>query len=70
MQEFLAAIGRHKPGDQVKVTFKGRTGTKTTSMTLKEDPALEAVLLEDTGATPTPEQKAFRAAWLGSRAGS
>jgi len=35
---------------------------------LKEDPAVEMVLLEDTGGTPTPEQKAFRDAWLGPHA--
>jgi hypothetical protein len=35
-------------------------------MALKEDPSLEAVLVEDTGGTPTAAQRAFREAWLGS----
>ena len=34
---------------------------------LKEDPALEAVLVEETGGTLTADQKAFRDAWLGSK---
>jgi predicted metalloprotease with PDZ domain len=69
VQEFLGAIAAHKPGDQVKISFKGRAGAKTATITLAEDPALEAVLLEDTGGTPTAEQKAFRSAWLGSKQG-
>jgi hypothetical protein len=36
-------------------------------MVLKEDPALDAVLTEDSGGTPTAEQKAFRDSWLGSK---
>lgn len=68
LQHLQAAIAARKPGDQLKISFKRRTGAATTAtMTLREDPALEAVLLEDTGATPTSAQKAFRDAWLGSR---
>ena len=67
-QHLQDAIAARKPGDQVKISFKRRTGAPATAtMTLREDPALDAVLLEDTGATPTPAQKAFRDAWLGSR---
>jgi predicted metalloprotease with PDZ domain len=60
------AINAHKPGDTLTVEFKRRTGaTVTAKMTLKEDPSLEAVMIEDTGGTPTAEQKAFRESWLG-----
>ena len=38
-------------------------------MTLKEDPSLEAMLVEDSGGTLTPEQKSFRDAWLGPHGG-
>jgi predicted metalloprotease with PDZ domain len=67
-QHLQEAIAARKPGDQLKISFKRRTGAPATAtITLREDPAIEAVLLEDTGATPTPAQKAFRDAWLGSR---
>ena len=50
------------------MAVKRRDGKAVTArITLKEDPALEAVLLEDTGATPTAEQKSFRDRWLGSQ---
>jgi predicted metalloprotease with PDZ domain len=67
LQQFQEAIAAHKPGDQMKVAFKRRTGPATSTITLKEDPALEAVMIEDTGGTLTPEQKIFRDAWLGSQ---
>ena len=52
----------------MKISFKRRTGTAATAtIVLREDPALEAVLLEDTGAKPTAEQQSFRDAWLGSK---
>ncbi len=64
-----AAIKTRKPGDRLSVTFKRRGGaTGTASITLKEDPALEVVSVESTGATLTAEQKAFRESWLGSKA--
>ena len=64
----MEAFGSRKPGDTVAVAFKRRDGAaQTTKIVLKEDPALEAVLLEDTGGTPTAAQKAFRDAWLGSQ---
>jgi predicted metalloprotease with PDZ domain len=63
------AVKAGKPGDRLTLTFKRRGGaTGTTTVTLKEDPALEVVTVESTGGTLTPEQKAFREAWLGSKA--
>ncbi len=68
VQEAVQAFASHKPGDTVSVSFKRRSGTThTAKLTVKPDPSVEAVLLEDTGATPTAQQKAFRAAWLGSK---
>ena len=68
LQQVMEAFGTRKPGDTVAVAFKRRNGAaQTTKIVLKEDPALEAVLLEDTGGTPTAAQKTFRDAWLGSQ---
>jgi predicted metalloprotease with PDZ domain len=70
-QHLQDAIAARKPGEALKISFKRRNGPATTAtITLREDPALEAVLLEDTGATPTAAQKAFRDGWLGAKAGS
>jgi predicted metalloprotease with PDZ domain len=58
-----------KPGEHITVSFKRRNGaTGTATITAKEDPSLEAVTIESTGGTLTSDQKAFRDAWLGSRA--
>jgi predicted metalloprotease with PDZ domain len=63
-----AALKTRKPGDRLTIAFKRRGGaTGTATITLKEDPALEVVTVESTGGTLTPDQKAFRDAWLGSK---
>jgi predicted metalloprotease with PDZ domain len=65
-----AALNARKPGETVNVEYRHRNGVAASgTMTLKEDPAVEMVLLEDTGGTLTAEQKAFRDSWLGSHAG-
>jgi predicted metalloprotease with PDZ domain len=64
----VEAFAARKPGDSVSVAVKRRDGNAlATRIVLKENPELEAVLLEETGATPTPEQKTFRDRWLGSQ---
>jgi predicted metalloprotease with PDZ domain len=65
---FQSIVAAHKPGDRLSVAYThadGKSGTGT--VTLAEDPEMVAVTLESTGGTPTAEQKAFRAAWLGSK---
>jgi len=65
----MEILGSHKPGDAVRVDFRRRTGASASgTMTLTEDPSFEAVLVEEAGGTLTPEQSAFRSAWLGPRA--
>jgi predicted metalloprotease with PDZ domain len=65
-----AALKARKPGDTLVITYRRRGGTTgTASIVLKEDPTMETVAVETAGGTLTPEQKAFRDAWLGSRAG-
>ena len=59
-----AALKSRKPGDRLTITFKRRGGaTGTATITLKEDPSLEAVTLESTGGTLTAGQKRFRESW-------
>jgi predicted metalloprotease with PDZ domain len=68
LQQALEAFASRKPGDSVAVAFKRRHGAaQTTKIVLQENPELEAVLLEETGGTPTAAQKTFRDAWLGPR---
>lgn len=63
-----AALKTRKPGEQVPVTFRRPSGeVVTATLTLGEDPALQAVTIESTGGTLSPAQKAFRHAWLGSK---
>jgi predicted metalloprotease with PDZ domain len=67
IQQLNEAIAAKKPGDRITIAFKRGSLTGTANVTVREDPDLEAVLLEDTGATPSAEQKAFRDRWLGSQ---
>jgi predicted metalloprotease with PDZ domain len=62
-------LSSRKPGDEVPITIRRRGGT-TVDRTLKlvADPEMQVVPQEQTGTPLTPEQQAFRAAWLVSRA--
>ena len=63
-----AALKDRKPGEQVAIEFRRPSGqTVTATITLAEDPALQAATIESTGGTLTPEQKTFREAWVGSK---
>jgi len=64
-----AALKARKPGDPLRLSFKRRGGaTGTATVTLREDPSVDVVTVESTGATLTAEQKAFRDSWLGPKA--
>jgi hypothetical protein len=64
-EEVGAILRRHRPGDTIPIVFVDRTGlTKSTTLTLKEDPRIELVPVESSGGTLTPAQKAFRERWL------
>lgn len=63
-----AVLARHTAGDVVTVEFVQRGTRKTARMTLVENPALEAVTYESAGMQLTPRMRAFREAWLASRA--
>jgi predicted metalloprotease with PDZ domain len=64
---FQSAIHARKPGDQVAVEFTRYGTTHRATMTLVEDPNVEVVTLESTGATLSADQKRMRAGWLASR---
>jgi predicted metalloprotease with PDZ domain len=63
-----AALKDHKPGEQLAIEFRRPSGEVVKStLTLAEDPGLAAATVESTGGTLTPEQKAFRESWAGSK---
>jgi predicted metalloprotease with PDZ domain len=60
------ALARHRPGESMSVTFVNRSGVpQTRQVALVEDPHVQAMTVETTGGTLSPEQKAFREKWLG-----
>jgi predicted metalloprotease with PDZ domain len=63
-----AALKDRKPGEQIAVEFRRPSGEVVKStITLAEDPAWQAATIESTGGTLTPQQKAFRERWVGSK---
>ena len=66
--DFSAALAAHKPGDKMSVAYTGPAGPRTVSIEVRENPALQTLLFEDAGRTPTAEQLAFRNKWLAAKA--
>jgi len=64
---FRDRLAMHRPGTAVRLTWIGRTGERSATLTLAEDPNVEVVAFEEAGRAPTAAQLAFRAAWVGSR---
>jgi predicted metalloprotease with PDZ domain len=65
--DWQAALAAHKPGDHMTVDFtRHGTATKAT-IALIEDPTMEVVSVESTGAALSPDQKRMRDAWLASK---
>lgn len=63
------ALARRRPGESVAIEIRRRDGrTVDAILVLADDPWLVAVPAEQAGGSLTPEQRAFRDAWLGSRA--
>jgi predicted metalloprotease with PDZ domain len=63
-----AVKAAHSPGDEVEVVFESRGSTRTAALTFIADPRLEVVPYESAGSELTAAQRAFRDAWLASRA--
>lgn len=62
-----AVLQAHKPGDRLNVEWASRGQTRTAVLTLTERDQLEVVTYEAAGMAVTPEMKAVREAWLGSK---
>lgn len=62
------ATAAHKPGDRSMLVVETRAGRKQVQLTWAAAPDVELVPFEKAGRQVTPEIKAFRAAWLGSKA--
>ena len=63
-----AALKGWRPGEKVSLQVRRVDGRVVPlSLTVGEDPRLEAVPVESAGGTLTPAQRAFREAWLGSQ---
>ena len=65
LEEVNAALSRHKPGDRVQVNYLDRESvSKSSTVVLAENPHVDIV--DAPGGMLTPEQRAFRDAWLSS----
>jgi len=67
VEDWQAAVRAHKPGDQMNVEFNRHGATIKTTVVIGEDPTMEVVTLESTGATLSEDQKAMRDGWLASK---
>ena len=66
-EDWQSAVRAHKPGDQMPIQFTRRGAEFRGVITLIEDPMLEVVSIESTGAALSADQKAFRDGWLGRK---
>jgi predicted metalloprotease with PDZ domain len=63
-----AVLGRHRPGDRVTIVYIDRSGaSKTGTVVLAENPHVDVVPIESTGASLTAAQRTFRDRWLKSQ---
>ena len=62
--------GELAPGDSIALVVRQRGREVPMTVRLVADPTLEVVRAEEVGEPLTEAQRAFRAAWLGSRAPS
>jgi predicted metalloprotease with PDZ domain len=68
-QEVQDVLAKYQPGARLQIRFVRRSGEPVTiGMNIEEDPRVEIVTAESTGASVTPEQRQARLAWLASRA--
>jgi predicted metalloprotease with PDZ domain len=66
--ELTAFLDGHKPGDRIELQVETRAGKKDVEMELAGPPGYELEPYEMAGKELTPEMKAFREAWLSSKA--
>jgi predicted metalloprotease with PDZ domain len=56
-----------RPGSRITVAFLRRGKPARATLTVAEDPSIDVVMVESTGATPTGAQRTFRERWLSSQ---
>ncbi|MFL5639261.1 MAG: PDZ domain-containing protein, partial [Gemmatimonadaceae bacterium] len=61
------AVRAHKPGDSMAVEFNRHGTIRKATIAVAEDPTVEVVPLESTGATLSEDQRMMRDAWLSSK---
>ncbi|MEM9669661.1 MAG: M61 family peptidase [Pseudomonadota bacterium] len=59
------ALRNTTPGDTLEITYVQRGVTRSSDITLAQDPTLKLVRIETGGARLSRSQRRFRAAWLG-----
>jgi predicted metalloprotease with PDZ domain len=67
LTEINDILAQHKPGDIVPIVYKHRNETKTTTITLGENPIYTITTFEQEGMTVTNDMLQFRKSWLGSQ---
>ncbi len=66
-QALEGALQGKRPGDRVHLTWRSRGSTLEGDAVLVQDPTLEVVPVEATGARPSAAAQALRNAWLGDK---
>jgi predicted metalloprotease with PDZ domain len=66
--DVTAIIEAAKPGDRLEAAYLRHGQPRTATIALRGHPTRTLVTRESAGETPTPDELAMRAAWLGSRA--
>ncbi len=62
-----AVLAAHRAGERVAVEWVQRGVRRTGELVFAENPAVEVVTLESTGAAVPPAARAFRERWLAPR---
>jgi predicted metalloprotease with PDZ domain len=65
--DWQAALAAHKPGDHIMVDFTRHGTPMKATIALIEDPTMEVVSVESTGAALSADQKQMRDQWLASK---
>jgi predicted metalloprotease with PDZ domain len=67
-REWERILKSYKPGDHSRIQVEGRSGRRNVGLVWQEPPDIEVVPAERLKQALTPEQRSFRAEWLGSHA--